>query len=496
MISLRHALTPLTMALVLAGCATAPNPPEAGIRVPESFKESAADAANAASTPANAARWKTAEPAEAQARGTWWRAFNDPALDQLIQQAEADNPGLAAAAARVKAARAALGSAQASRLPQLDLGAGVTRQKYAPAQRGLPEGSQIGPATVWNAGLTASYEVDLFQRVANSVNAAEADAAASEASYRSVWLALQADVAQTYFQLRTLDADVAVLERTLALRQQTSDLVHKRREAGDVSELDAARARTDVATTRAELQGARGERARIEHALALLLGQAPSSYRFAAQPLTTDAQVPLVPPGLPSALLERRPDVAGAQAQMMAATARVGQARSALFPALVLTAQGGQASYELHDLFNWSARSWLTSAVMSLPLFDGGRNRANITRAEAALDESVAGYRQTVLAAFGDVEDKLSGLNAVRSQTESLDEALVAARRSSELADKRYRAGEDSYLTLIDTQRSLLAIERQAVQLRGAWATTTVGLIRALGGSWADADRKVADAAH
>ena len=168
----------------------------------------------------------------------------------------------------------------------------------------------------------------------------------------------------------------------------------------------------------------------------------------------------------------------------MAANARVGQARSALFPALVLTAQGGQASSELSDLFTMSARSWLVSAVFNLPIIDGGRNRAAITRSEAALEESVADYRQSVLQAFGDVEGQLSGLTATREQAGSVDEALGAARRSADLADKRYRAGEDSYLTLIDAQRSLLSAERQAVLLRGAWAGQTVGLVRALGGGW------------
>ena len=169
---------------------------------------------------------------------------------------------------------------------------------------------------------------------------------------------------------------------------------------------------------------------------------------------------------------------------MMAATARVGLARSARFPALALTANGGYASYELSDLFKWDARTWLASALLSMPIIDGGRNRANISRAEAALDESVANYRQAVLGAFGDVEDKLSNLSSVRDQTEALDRAVVSARRAADLADKRYRAGEDSYLTLIDTQRNLLAVERQAVQLRGAWATSTIGLIRSLGGGW------------
>jgi multidrug efflux system outer membrane protein len=337
---------------------------------------------------------------------------------------------------------------------------------------------------VWQAGVGASYEVDLFRRVANSVNAAQLDAAATDASYQSVLLALQADVAQTYFQLRTLDADVDVLTRGLSLREQTLQLIDKRRAAGDVSELDVARARTDLATTRAELQGLRGTRARTEHGLALLLGQTPAAFQLPPQALAVDAPVPAVPPGLPSTLLERRPDVVAAQAQMRAASARVGQAQAALFPALVLTANGGVASYELRDLFEMSARSWLTSAVFSLPLLDGGRNKALISKAEAQLAESVATYRQSVLQAFGDVEGQLSTLSSVREQSASVSEALVSARRSAELADKRYRAGEDSYLTLLDAQRSLLGVERQALQLRGAWATSTVGLVRALGGDW------------
>ncbi|HET6789220.1 MAG TPA: efflux transporter outer membrane subunit, partial [Aquabacterium sp.] len=274
------------------------------------------------------------------------------------------------------------------------------------------------------------------------------------------------------------------LTRGLGLREQTLRLIDKRHAAGDVSELDVARARTDLAATRAELQALRGTRARTEHQLALLLGQAPAAFQLPPQALAVDASVPAVPPGLPSTLLERRPDVVAAQAQMRAAAARVGQAKAALFPALVLTAQGGMASYELRDLFDWSARSWLTSAVFSLPLFDGGRNRALIGQAEAQLAASVATYRGSVLQAFGDVEGQLSDLSSLREQSASVNEALVSARRSAELADKRYREGEDSYLTLLDAQRSLLSVERQALTLRGAWATSTVGLVRALGGDW------------
>ncbi len=468
-------MTPLLAALVLAGCATAPRPPEVQIAVPAAYKEAPS---------VDASRWKTAQPAEGQSRGAWWLAFQDAKLNELEQQAQAASPNLAAAAARVKAARAALGVSESLKLPQIGLDAGATRQKPSAAASGLPAGTQVGPATIWQAGVTASYEIDLFQRVANSVNAATYDAAATQASYQSVLLALQADVAQTYYQLRSLDADVALLARGLQLREQTLKLIQQRRDIGDVSELDVSRAQTELATTRAEWQGAKGTRARTEHALALLLGQVPSGFGLAPQPLTDVTWVPDVPAGLPSALLERRPDVAAAQAQMMAATARVGEARSAVFPALSLTANGGSASYELKDLFAWSTRSWVASAVLSLPLFDGGRNKANIARTEALLEESAASYKLSVLSAFGDVEDKLSTLGAVREQASSLNDAAVAARRSADLADKRYRAGEDSFLTLLDAQRSLLAVERQALQSRGIWATSTVGLIRALGGGW------------
>lgn len=472
--SIRWSMTSLATAAVLAACNTAPVAQQAAVDVPVAYKEAAAAQS----------RWKRAEPAEAQPRGEWWRAFGDEQLNALQAQADAGNPGLAAAAARVKAARALLGSAEADRSLQLGAQAGATRQKLSAVEAGEPAGTRVPAATAWQLGVGASYEVDLFQRVANGVRAADADAQATEAALRSVRLALQADVAQAYYQVRTLDAVVDLLDRTLALREQTLDLISKRYKAGDVSELDLARAQADRASTRAELQAAQGDRRRAEQALALLLGKTPSAFSLAAQPLPADVAVPQVPAGLPSALLERRPDVAVAQARMVAANARVGQARSALFPALVLTAQGGQASSELSDLFTMSARSWLVSAVFNLPIIDGGRNRAAITRSEAALEESVADYRQSVLQAFGDVEGQLSGLTATREQAGSVDEALGAARRSADLADKRYRAGEDSYLTLIDAQRSLLSAERQAVQLRGAWVGQTVGLVRALGGGW------------
>lgn len=463
------------LAATLSGCSLAPPQPEPELAVPSAFKQS---------TPEDG-RWKPATPAEAAPRGEWWAVFGDERLNALQAEAAKASPTLALAAARVRSARAALGAAEAGRWPQLGLSAGATRARSAPATLGLPDGAAVSPSTVVQAGFGARYELDLFQRVGNGVTAAQADAQGVEASYRSVLLALQADVAQAYFLLRTLDAELAQLDATLGLRSENNRLIEKRFQAGDVAELDVARSRTELATVQAERSALRGQRARTEHALALLLGQAPAAFTLAPAPLPTAQALPDVPPGLPSALLERRPDVTAAQRSLAAATARVGVARSALFPALALTAEGGHASSELENLFKWSSRAWLASVVMSLPILDGGRNKAAVEQAHAQLDGAVASYRGTVLAAFADVEDSLASLKSVREQVDHIDTALVSARRAADLANKRYRAGEDSYLQLLDAQRELLAVERQAVRLRGNWAGSTVGLIRSLGGSWA-----------
>jgi multidrug efflux system outer membrane protein len=477
-------LLPLVSALTAAlwvgvGCSLTPPAPTPQITVPAAYKEAGKDG-----TPVPEGHWKPARPSEAAARGNWWTTFDDARLSALEEQAAAANPTLAAASARVKAARSALRASQADRIPQVNLSAGASRSRTAPAQAGLPQDTPVAPGTLLDAGLGVRYEVDLFRRVEASISAAQADANATEANYRSVLLALQADVAQTYFTLRTLDAEIAQLDSTVKLREENVRLIGKRFQAGAVAELDVARSRTELSTVQAEAVALRGRRARVEHALALLLGQPPAGFDFAVSPMADGAVVPAIPPGLPSALLERRPDVSVAQYAMQAATARVGVARSAIFPALALTANGGFASAELDDLFKMSSRSWLIGMVMSLPVIDGGRNKAAITRAEAQLEEAVAVYRESVLNAFADVENQLSDLRTVRDQVAHVDAAVASARRAADLADKRYRAGEDSYLQLLDAQRDLLAIERQAVQLRGTWAVETVDLIRSLGGGW------------
>jgi multidrug efflux system outer membrane protein len=405
-------------------------------------------------------------------------------LNRLIDDATAANANLAAAAARVKQARALAGVVEADRIPQIGAQFGAQRSRASAVSLGLPAGTPVAPVTAWQGQLTASYEVDLFGRVAGNVNAAQADASTSEATYRSVLLALQADVAQTYFRLRAADAEQALLNQTVRLREENLRINQRRFELGDLGELEPARARTELATTRSEALSVERQRAQLEHALAVLLGKPAAAFNAPNDPSSATAALPGIPAGLPSALLERRPDIAAAQRAMMAANARIGVAKSAMFPALKITGAGGGESADLSDLFNWSSRTWIIGALLSMPIIDGGRSRANVARSEAALEESVATYRHSVLTAFAEVEDNLSGLRTLAGQAEALDDAVTSARRSTDLAGKLYQAGRTSYLDLLDAQRNLAAVERSAVQLRGTRATTTVALIRSLGGGW------------
>jgi multidrug efflux system outer membrane protein len=459
-------------AMLMSGCA-APAFQQPPVETPAGFKEAAEND-----------RWKIAQPSEAQPRGEWWKAFNDPALDRLINDAAIANQNLAASAARVKQARALAGVAQADRTPQVGVQAGAQRGRASPVSLNLPAETVVPPANVFQASLGASYEVDLFGRVASNVSAAQADAEASQAMFRSVLLAVQADVAQTYFRLRAADAELDLLRDTVRMRGENVRITQRRFDLGDIGELDLARAKTEFATTSSEAIALERQRAQLEHALAILLGRPAAAFEAGRNPLLASTSMPVIPAGLPSALLERRPDIAAAQRAMVAANARIGVARAARFPVLALTGAGGGESAGLADLFNWSSRTWLLGAVMSLPLIDGGRGRNNVVRSEAVLEEAVATYRQDVLTAFGEVEDTLVGLRTLRGQANAIDDAVGSAQRSAELADKLYRSGRTSYLDLLDAQRNLANAQRTAVQLRGARASTTVALIRSLGGGW------------
>lgn len=309
-----------------------------------------------------------------------------------------------------------------------------------------------------------------------------------EAAYRSVLLALQADVARSYFSLGALDSEIAVLTQTIGLRQEALQMVQRQFDAGDRSELETAQARTELASAQASLEAVMRQRASQDHALAVLVGKPPAAFSLTAGGLHSSTVQ--VPAGLPSELLERRPDIAQAQRRMAAASARIGVAKAAFFPRLVLTASGGFESSDLNDLFKWSSRSWvlgpLLGTVLNMPLLDGGRNQAGLDKANARYDGAVAAYRRQVLVAFKDVEDSLSDIRTLDRELAFQDEAVNAAGRAAALADTRYRNGSTSYFESIDAQRSSLDAQRAQVQVAGERSRAYVRLITALGGGWVD----------
>ena len=472
-------LSALVAALLLAGCASlAPTAEPALPEAPGAFK-AGAPGGPAASVPA--------------ATAGWWTVFGDPVLDDLVRRADGRNTGLQLAAARLTQARALVRRAAAERRPQVNVSAAATRED-TPLTGGRP-------ATSLGIGASVSYEVDLAGRLAGTRDAAALDAREREELLHEARLLVHADVARAYFTLRALDAERALVRGTVASYRDTLSLTERRLAAGDVPELDVARVRSELAANEAEALALDRQRSQVEHALALLVGEPASAFEVAAaggaKEGTTEgakegaaewrAALPQVPAGVPSATLARRPDIAAARSALLAAQARLGVAQSAWWPALSLTASGGQASPELSDLLRSAARTWGIGALLSLPVFDGGRRGAQVAQSQAEVEAAWARYREQALVAFKEVEDELAALGLLAQQGEAQARAVEAAARVTALSATRYRNGLVSQLDLLDAQRSELRNRRQALQVRAAQVQTTVGLIRALGGGWGPA---------
>jgi outer membrane protein, multidrug efflux system len=324
--------------------------------------------------------------------------------------------------------------------------------------------------------------VDLFGRLARVRDAATLDAQSREALLQSTRLLVQAEVAQTYLALRAIDTERTLVQDTATAYGDTLRLTQRRFEAGDVAELDVIRIQTELAATEAEVFALSRSRAELEHALAVLVGEPASGFALAS---TNGARVlPVIPAGVPGTVLARRPDVAAAQASLLAAQSRVGVAQAAWFPSVSLTGAAGYASPDIGDLFKWSARAWGIGALMSVPLFDGGRREAGVQGAQAQLDAAAASYRGQVLNAFREVEDQLSALRLLQDQSLAQGRAVSAAQRASAISETRYRNGLVSQLELLDARRNELLNRRQAQRVEAAQQQATVLLIRALGGGW------------
>ncbi|MDB6127734.1 MAG: efflux system, outer rane lipoprotein NodT family [Verrucomicrobia bacterium] len=424
--------------------------------------------------------WQIASPDDTSSRGEWWKLFGDPALDALETSALAANQDLKAAAARVDQARAAAGLARSEYWPQVALGSSVSR--------GRTSGTTDNPApqletSTKQVSVNASWEIDLFGRVRRLNESARADAEASAAIFESFRLSLSADVAVNYFSLRALDREIVLVDQTTALRRRALELVSARQRNGAAAELDVARAETELATGEAEAAALAERRAAVQNALAILLGVPAPDFALAPNEDVESIPTP-VPAGLPATLLERRPDIAAAEHTLAAAHARIGVAKAAFFPAISLTGGAGYASGDLDRLFTADSRIWSIGPSLYLPIFQGGRNRANLARSRAAYEESVAIFRQRVLVAFREVQDALNSTRLLATQSAAQERALVSAHRAARLAQTRYDAGLVTYFEVIDAQRTSLALERANTQLVAQRLNNQVALIKALGGGW------------
>jgi multidrug efflux system outer membrane protein len=427
--------------------------------------------------------WKEGQPRDAEIKQAFWKAFDDATLDGLEREATTNSPNLRAAFERVEQARAVARITRADLLPGLSFDPNGNRTRYSPGRTTQPNSIDLGyTGNQYTLPLDLSYEVDLWGRVRRSFRAAREQAQASAADYQNVLLTLQADVAQTYFTLRSVDLDRHVVAETIELRKKNVSLVESLHQGGADSELDVAQAETELASAQADFVGLNLSRAQLENALGVLCGQNASS--FSLEETDRIYQPPRIPIGLPSDLLERRPDVAEAERSMAAASEGIGIAKAAYFPSLQLTGTAGTESVSLKDVFNWEDRIWTIGPNISLPLFEGGRIKADVQRARSAYREAVAQYRSQVLVAFHEVEDGLIGLRLLKDQYEAQLRAVEGAKKVADLSRLRYKEGLASYIEVVIADRTMLENEITAYELNGQRNVTTVLLIKALGGGW------------
>ncbi|MBW8900956.1 MAG: efflux transporter outer membrane subunit [Massilia sp.] len=422
----------------------------------------------------------------------WWTVFNDATLTQLEERAVRDNPNVRAAAERLVQARAQLGVTRAGELPTIGVSAGVSNSRTsAESPMGATFGHQSIKGTEYSVGANFSYEIDLWGRVRRAVEAADAQALAAQDDRDGVMLMLSGQVATTYWQLRGLDAELAILNNALATRRESQQLIEARFNAGLSNELDVSRTRIERANAEADIQEVQRQRNTLEHALAVLVGASPSQPMLApgaGDAATALPQPPAIPVGLPASLLGQRPDLAASVATLKAFNAQVGVAEGAYYPSVSLTGNFGYASETLSNLAQGSARQFsIGPLALSLPVFEGGRIRNNVNLAKARYDEAVANHEARLLTALREVEDALSDVQQRHQQGDVQAQAQQAAARAVQVAQARFDRGVSTYLDVTDAQRSALAADRAAAQIRTQRLLAAVSVARALGGGWTQA---------
>jgi NodT family efflux transporter outer membrane factor (OMF) lipoprotein len=458
---LRRLCGPMGLA-ILASCSFAPRYTRPSAEAPQAYREL---------TPADYAGtdgWKQAQPSDELLRGSWWEIFGDPPLNELEQEVDVSNQTLALAAAHYREARALVAEARSQLFP--------TVTSSPSARRSRPGGNQF------QLPVDASWEPDLWGRVRNSVAANADEAQATAADLESTRLSLHAELAVDYSQLRAQDAQKQLLDDTVVAYRKALELTKIRHEGGVATDEDVAQAETQLQTTTAQDTDVGVARAQLEHAIAVLVGKPASSFSIPAAPLT--ANPPAIPLGVPSQLLERRPDIAAAERRVAEANAQLGVAKAAFFPTLTLSGDAGFASNALGTLFSLPSRVWALGASLATILFDGGQRQAQVEQAMASYAGLVASYRQTALTAFQEVEDELAAVRILSQERQQQDDAVAASERFLALAEDRYRFGVDPYLNVITAQTTLLVNRRTAVTIRMEQMTASAQLVKALGGGW------------
>lgn len=452
---------------ILNGCSTEPAFKTPEVAVSEHYKETAP--------------WMLAQPADELPRGAWWKLYHDAVLDTLEDQLIANNPDLSAAVAHYAQAEAYSNQLRASLYPSLDGSTSAQRisQSNNKALRGSTSPREYNDFSV---GVQASYELDLWGRVRNLVASGTATAAAQKADLASTRLSLQAELAQNFVQLRGLDQRIALLRKTVAAYQKALELTKVRHDGGIAPGLDVSRAKAQFETAQSQVEQALAQRALAEHAIAALVGANISD--FSIEALTDEMVVPNIPIGLPSTLLQRRPDVAAAQRRMQAANASKGVAKAAFFPAVTLGGVLGVNSSSLGNLISAPSVFWAIGPGALLNLFDAGKRKAQVAQAEAVLDEAAANYRGVAIGAFQQVEDNLALINHFGVAANSLQEAVAAAQQSLDFTMSRYREGAASYLDVTVSQTILLQAQSDFLDLNTRRISASVQLIRAIGGGW------------
>lgn len=462
--------------LVLASCTVGPKYAKPSVpstpvykeTPPESFKETK--------------DWKHTHPGDATLRAKWWEIFGDPQLNALEEQIDLSNQTLKIYAARFQEARAAIRFNRASEFPTISTAPGISSLRNSAHRPNFPAGATTGNTADFILPFDLSYEVDLWGRIRRTVTAAKEETQATDADLETARLSLHAELAMDYFELRSADAQRKLLDDTVAAYTRALELTTNRYKGGVAPRSDVAQAQTQLQSTRVQATDVGVQRAQFEHAIAILIGKPPAQFSLAPQPLKIEP--PTIPVGVPSQLLERRPDIASAERRMAEANEQIGIAQAAFYPTVVIGASGGFEGNSILNWFNWPSRFWAVGPSMLQTLFDAGRRRAASEETLANYDANVANYRQTTLTAFQQVEDSLAALRILEHEAQQQTDATSSAQETLQLFTNRYKGGVDTYLQVITAQTTALTNERNDVDILRRRMDASVLLIKAIGGGW------------